>query len=244
MRRGVPTRRLGAPVATTQAAHRREGQAAEGDGSVRAVDSRGGATYLAAMRALRRVAVYCGSSPGARSIYVETARAVGAALAGARIGVVYGGASIGLMGAVADAALDGGVEVIGVLPRVLEGREIGHRRLSRLERVETMHERKQRMADLADGFVALPGGLGTLEELAEVLTWSMLGVHEKPCVLVDVAGYYRPLLAFLDGAVGEGFLRPEQRALLRVVEEPAALVAALRVPPGAPPTKWAGPAER
>ena len=165
----------------------------------------------------RRVAVYCGSADGNDPAYLAEARALGAAIAAAGLGLVYGGAGVGLMGAVADAALAGGAEVIGVLPDVLAGKEIAHPGLTRLELVSTMHERKARMAALADAFLILPGGYGTLEELMEVVTWSQLRLHAKPCILINTAGYWDGLLTFLDTAVAAGFLKPKNRALLVVV---------------------------
>jgi uncharacterized protein (TIGR00730 family) len=164
----------------------------------------------------RRVAVYCGSANGNDPAYLAEARALGEAIATAGLGLIYGGASVGLMGAVADAALAGGAEVIGVLPDVLAGKEIAHAGLTRLELVSTMHERKARMAALADAFLILPGGYGTLEELLEIVTWAQLRLHAKPCILINTAGYWNGLLAFLDTAVAEGFLKPKNRALLRV----------------------------
>jgi len=190
---------------------------------------------------MRRVCVFCGSSPGRRPAYGRAARSLGAAIAGRGLGLVYGGSSIGLMGALADAALEGGGEVLGVLPRALARREIAHRGLTRLEVVSSMHARKARMAGLADAFVALPGGLGTLEELAEVLTWGYLGIHRKPMGLLDVAGYWTPLIAFLDHAVAEGFLRPEHRKLVVVERSPGRLLERLsrHKVPLAP--RWIGP---
>ncbi|MGD0629860.1 MAG: TIGR00730 family Rossman fold protein [Terracidiphilus sp.] len=167
--------------------------------------------------ARRCVAVYCGSADGNDPAYLAEARALGTAIAAAGLGVVYGGASVGLMGAVADAALAGGAEVIGVLPSVLAGKEIAHAGLTRLELVSTMHERKARMAELADAFLILPGGYGTLEELLEIVTWAQLRLHAKPCILINTAGYWNGLLAFLDTAVAAGFLKPKNRVLLRVV---------------------------
>jgi len=154
---------------------------------------------------------------------------LGGAIARAGMGLVYGGASVGLMGAVADAALGGGAEVIGVLPEILSGREIAHAGLSSLEMVPTMHERKARMHLLADAFIALPGGYGTLDELLEALTWAHLGLHAKPCILLNTAGYWDGLLAFLDTAVAEGFLKPSYRGLPRTAgsaDEAVQMVAA------------------
>jgi len=173
---------------------------------------------------MRRVCVFCGSSNGANPVYLEAARAMGRALAGRGIGLVYGGGSTGLMGVVADAALEAGGEVVGVIPRALQLRELAHGGLTALHVVGSMHERKARMAELADGFVALPGGMGTLEELAEMITWAQLGLHAKPVGLLDVAGYYAPLTAFFDRATAEGFIRREHRELVLVGSEPGALL--------------------
>jgi uncharacterized protein (TIGR00730 family) len=171
---------------------------------------------VASLNPAGRVAVYCGSADGNLPIYLAEARALGARIASAGLGLVYGGANVGLMGAVADAALAAGAEVIGVLPEVLSGREIAHAGLTRLELVSTMHERKARMAELADAFLILPGGFGTLEELLEVVTWAQLKLHHKPVIAINTAGYWNGLLAFLDTAVRAEFLKPRNRALLRV----------------------------
>lgn len=192
---------------------------------------------------MRRVCVFCGSSPGVHPAYLAAADALGGLLARRGLGVVYGGASIGLMGAVADAALAAGGEVVGVIPEALEAKEIAHERLSRLEVVGSMHERKARMSELADAFIALPGGMGTLEELSEMLTWAQLGLHQKPCGLLDVAGYWQPLVAFFDHAVQERFLRPQHRALLLVEETPEALLAALAACVLPAQEKWIDPKE-
>jgi uncharacterized protein (TIGR00730 family) len=173
---------------------------------------------------MKRICVFCGSSAGVNPEYASAARALGRTLAGRGIGLVYGGGSVGLMGVLADATLEAGGEVTGVIPRALELRELAHGRLTALHVVSSMHERKAKMAELAEGFVALPGGMGTLEELAEILTWAQLGLHARPCGLLDVAGYYRPLIAFLDHAAAEGFLRPEHRRLVLVANEPGALL--------------------
>ena len=170
-------------------------------------------------KSARRVAVYCGSANGNDPAFLADARSLGAAIAAAGLGLVYGGASVGLMGAVADAALAGGAEVIGVLPDVLAGKEIAHAGLTRLELVQTMHERKARMADLADAFLVLPGGYGTLEELLEVVTWAQLKLHVKPIILINTASYWDGLLAFLDTAVEAGFLKPKNRALMLVAAD-------------------------
>jgi uncharacterized protein (TIGR00730 family) len=167
----------------------------------------------------RRVAVYCGSADGNDPTYLTEARALGAAVAAAGLGMVYGGASTGLMGATADAAMAGGAEVIGVLPSVLAGSEVAHRGLTRLEIVATMHERKARMVALADAFLILPGGYGTLDELLEILTWAQLRIHAKPVVLINTIGYWDALLAFLDSAVVAGFLKHSNRDLLWVAAD-------------------------
>jgi len=167
-------------------------------------------------KALRRVAVYCGSTFGDDPAFLKEARDLGAAIAVAGLGLVYGGARVGLMGAVADAVLAGAAEVIGVLPGVLRDREIAHEGLTTLEFVPTMHERKARMVELADAFLVLPGGYGTLEEMLEAVTWAQLKIHAKPVILINTAGYWDGLLQFLDTAVAAGFLKPENRKLLRV----------------------------
>ena len=173
------------------------------------------------MAALRRVCVFCGSKHGARPEYTEAARAMGAALAAAGIDLVYGGGQVGLMGVVADAVLDAGGDVIGVIPHHMSDREIAHYGLTDLRIVGSMHERKALMYELSDGFVALPGGLGTLEELFEITTWSQLGLHAKPTGLLDVEGFYAPLVRFLDQLVTEGFVAESHRRLLRVAARPA-----------------------
>jgi uncharacterized protein (TIGR00730 family) len=166
----------------------------------------------------RRVAVYCGSANGNNPAFLAEATALGTAIAAAGLGLVYGGARAGLMGAVADAALAGGAEAIGVLPAVLVRREIAHEGLTTLELVTTMHERKARMVELADAFLVLPGGYGTLEEMLEVVTWAQLGLHAKPCILINTADYWDGLLQFLDTAVVAGFLYAGNRNLLQVVD--------------------------
>ena len=191
------------------------------------------------MSGLRSVCVFSGSSPGARPSYTETATALGREVATRGLRLVYGGASVGLMGAVADAALAAGGEVVGVIPQHLVDREVAHDGLTELQVTGSMHERKALMADLADGFVALPGGLGTLEELAEVLTWSQLGLQSKPCGLLDVEGFFDPLLAFLDHTVTERFVSTEHRALVLAADRPDALLDLLAGwRPGAPGAKW------
>jgi uncharacterized protein (TIGR00730 family) len=192
-----------------------------------------------------RVCVFCGSSAGRSPSYREAAVVLGELLAREKIGLVYGGATVGLMGVVADTVARHGGEVIGVIPQSLEAKEIAHRGLSELRVVGSMHERKATMAELSDAFVALPGGIGTLEELFEIWTWSVLGLHQKPCALFDVDGFYSQLTSFLDFVVQEGFLRPVHRELLRMESDPERLLAALREPPpeGAATGKWIGPHE-
>lgn len=180
----------------------------------------------------RRIAVYCGSADGANPEFLAEARALGRAIAAAGMGLVYGGASVGLMGAVADATLDSGGEVIGILPQVLSGREIAHSRLTVLEVVPTMHERKMRMHALGDAFIALPGGYGTLDEMIEAVTWAQLAMHAKPCILINTLGYWNGLLDFLDTAVSSGFLKPANRALLRVAANSAEAIAFIGGPTG------------
>jgi uncharacterized protein (TIGR00730 family) len=167
----------------------------------------------------RRVAVYCGSASGTNPAFLAEAQALGRALAAAGLGMVYGGASAGLMGAVADAALAEGGEVIGVLPEILSGSEIAHSGLTRLEVVKTMHARKARMVHLADAFLILPGGYGTLDELMEIVTWKQLRLHAKPCILINTAGYWNGLLEFLETTVAAGFLKAENRGLLEVAAD-------------------------
>lgn len=174
---------------------------------------------------IRRVCVYCGSSAGGRPVYRDVARALGRALARRGWGLVYGGGGIGLMGTVAETVAAAGGEVIGVIPHALMAREgVAANGLGELRVVDTMHARKAMMAELSDAFVAMPGGLGTLEELFETLTWAQLGIHGKPCALLDAGGYYEPLVALLDHSVAEGFVRPQHRALLLVGDDPEDLL--------------------
>ena len=187
---------------------------------------------------MRRLCVFSGSSPGAHPDYADAARELGGELAVQGIGLVYGGASVGLMGAVADAVLDAGGDAIGVIPQALVEREIAHRGLSDLRVVGSMHERKALMADLADGFVALPGGMGTLEELFEVYTWTQLGLHSKPLGLLDVRSYYAHLAAFLDHAVAERFVTVEHREMLVVERRAEALLEAFERWRAPLLTKW------
>jgi uncharacterized protein (TIGR00730 family) len=163
---------------------------------------------------LQRICVFCGSSAGSRPAYLDAARRLGALLAERGIGLVYGGSHLGLMGVLADSVIAAGGEVTGVIPKMLVDKEIAHRGLNDLRIVSSMHERKALMAELASGFIAMPGGYGTLEEFFEVLTWLQLGVHPKPCGLLNIEGYYDHLLALLDHAVAERFLRPPNRDLV------------------------------
>jgi uncharacterized protein (TIGR00730 family) len=187
---------------------------------------------------LSSICVFCGSSAGADPAYLEAAEAVGRRLAQRGVRVVYGGGKVGMMGAVADAVRDEGGDVIGVIPQAIVDLEIGHDGLDDLRVVGSMHERKALMAELSDAFIALPGGIGTLEELFEVYTWAQLGIHAKPLGLLDVAGYFRPLVAFLDHAVQERFLRPETRTLLAVSDDLDDLLAALEASGPVTLHKW------
>jgi uncharacterized protein (TIGR00730 family) len=193
---------------------------------------------------IRRICVFCGSRPGNRPEYVTVARQLGSLLAERRIGLVYGGASVGIMGAVADAALKNGGEVIGVIPGGLVQRELAHDRLTELRVVESMHERKALMSELSDAVIALPGGLGTFEELFETITWSQLGIHRKAFGVLNVAGFYDALLALIDHAIAEGFILSEHRQLILQDTEPGALLDRLaRYEPPPPVVKWIRPDE-
>jgi uncharacterized protein (TIGR00730 family) len=188
---------------------------------------------------MRRVCVFCGSSPGARPAYAEATAELARLLVADGLGLVYGGANVGLMAVLADTVLAEGGDAIGVIPQPLVDREIAHPGLSDLRVVGSMHERKALMAELADAFVALPGGLGTLEELFEVYTWSQLGLHSKPCALLDVEGYYSGIAGFLDHAVSERFVRAEHRAMLVVESDTRRLLDRLRdFEPDAVRPKW------
>ncbi|MBO6936495.1 MAG: TIGR00730 family Rossman fold protein [Deltaproteobacteria bacterium] len=187
---------------------------------------------------MRAVCVYCGSAPGADPVYLEAARALGTTLAERGLGLVYGGARVGSMGAVADAALAAGGRVVGVIPESLRSRELAHQGLTELVVVDSMHERKAIMAQRADAFLALPGGLGTLEELFEVLTWAQLGIHAKPCGVLDVAGYWSPLLSFLDRAVDQGFVTQLSRDLLMVGDDAGRLLDRFASFEPAPRRRW------
>lgn len=177
---------------------------------------------------MKRLAVYCGSATPADPVFIESARAVGRALADQGIGIVYGGGRLGLMGAVADAALEAGGDVIGVIPQALVAAEVAHRGLSELRVVATMHERKALFTDLSDGFLTLPGGTGTMDELWEAMSWAQLGYHAKPVGLLNIAGYYDGLVAFVETMAAVGFVRPQHRGLLIVEEALAPLLERMR----------------
>jgi uncharacterized protein (TIGR00730 family) len=173
---------------------------------------------------MKRVCIYCGSSTGNNPIYRDVAVAMGSLLAQRRIGLVYGGGHVGLMGVIADACLAGGGEVIGVIPQSLADREIAHTGLSDLRVVDSMHTRKAMMADLSDAFIAMPGGVGTFEEFFEAVTWMQLGLHRKPCGLLNAGAFYTPLVAFIDQAVSEGFIKPIHRSMITVDDNPERLL--------------------
>jgi uncharacterized protein (TIGR00730 family) len=194
---------------------------------------------------MRRICVFCGSSTGNDPVYADSARRFGAAMVQRRLGLVYGAGNIGLMGVLADEVLRAAGEAVGVIPQALVDREVAHERLTERHIVSTMHERKALMADLADGFAALPGGFGTADELFEILTWAQLGLHAKPIGLLNTAGYFNPLLAWLDHMVAEGFLKTEHRRLLLTGDEPGALLdALLAYQPATETAKWIDAAER
>ncbi|HEY4364015.1 MAG TPA: TIGR00730 family Rossman fold protein [Bryobacteraceae bacterium] len=188
----------------------------------------------------KRICVFCGSSLGARAAYREAAVATGRVLASRGIGVVFGGSHLGLMGAVAQAALDAGGEVTGVIPQALVAKEVADTRLADLRVVGSMHERKALMAELADGFIALPGGFGTFEEFCEILTWAQLGFHGKPCGLLNVEGYYDSLLGMFDHAVREGFVKAAHREMVLCEREPGALVERMLTFAAPRAEKWIG----
>ena len=187
-----------------------------------------------------RLCVFLGSSPGRSPVYREAAERFGTLLATRGIGLVYGGGTVGLMGAIADAACAAGGEVIGVIPDALRAREHDHQGITELHVVQTMHERKALMAKLADGFVCLPGGIGTFEELFEVWTWAQLGYHAKPCGLLDVAGFYSRMSGFIDYVVEEGFLQPRHRAMLLVEREPEVMLDRIASYLAPPTEHWIG----
>ena len=193
---------------------------------------------------LKRICVFCGSNPGGNPAYAEAARALGRAIADRGLGLVYGGGHVGLMGIVADAAMRQGAEVIGIIPETLMRREVGHGAITDLRVVGTMHERKAMMADLSDGFVVLPGGIGTLEEAVEALTWTQLGIHDKGLAFLDTEGYWQRMGAVFDHMVGEGFLSAAHRALVRFERTPEAALDALAGFRPVAVDKWAVPSAR
>ena len=193
---------------------------------------------------LRRVCVFCGSSSGNRPEYAAAATRMATELVARNLTLVYGGARAGLMGLLADSVLDAGGEVVGVIPQALVDREIAHRGLTELRVVQSMHERKAVMADLADAFVALPGGFGTFEEFCEAVTWTQLGLHRKRCGVLNVAGFFDPLLSLFDRAVADGFLKPQNRAIVVSESDPATLLTRLSLPSGCPGRSGSPPFSR
>jgi uncharacterized protein (TIGR00730 family) len=193
---------------------------------------------------LSAVAVYCGSNFGNDPAYAAAAASLGGTLAERGIRLVYGGGQVGLMGVVADAALENGGEVLGVITEALVAKEVSHRGLARLQVVGTMHERKAAMADAADAFIMLPGGFGTLDEFFEVVTWTQLGIHAKPCGILDAAGFFGPLRELLDGAVTAGFVHPAHRDMIVVDDDPARLLDRLAAWTPVTVSKWLEPSER
>ncbi len=187
---------------------------------------------------MKSICVYCGSNSGSKAVYADRAAALGHRIAKDGLALIYGGGNVGLMGIVADAVLQAGGEVVGVIPEQLVNWEVAHKGVTRLEVVGSMHERKMRMFDLADGFVALPGGFGTLDEMFEMLTWRQLGIGNKPCAFLDVDGFYAPLMGMIDRMVEERFLHPAQRADLWHGEDLDAMMAWMRAYAPASATKW------
>jgi uncharacterized protein (TIGR00730 family) len=192
---------------------------------------------------MKRICVYCGSSPGKLNEYREAARSLGHEMASRGLGLVYGGASVGVMGAVADAVLERGGEAIGVIPYALATKEVSHHGLNELIVVDSMHERKARMAELSDGFIALPGGWGTIEEIFEMLTWAQLGFHEKPCGLLNVASYYDPLYTFLEQAIDQRFVKEDFRPMMMMENSAEILLDRFAVYRAPKVKKWIGPEE-
>lgn len=193
---------------------------------------------------LKNICVYCGSNAGRQPIYAEQAQAFGRELVRRGLGLVYGGSSVGIMGVVADSVMAQGGRVIGIIPDALAKKELAHQGLSELLVVSSMHERKTLMAEKADGFIALPGGVGTLEEIFETWTWAQLGFHGKPCGLLNIGGYYDKLAAFLDHTVEESFMRPQHRAMLAVESDPAALLDRFAAYQAPTVSKWIEPGKQ
>jgi hypothetical protein len=194
-------------------------------------------------RTLNRICIFCGSNVGTNPIYAQTAAELGGLLVRGGSGLVYGGGQVGLMGVVADAVLAAGGEVVGVIPEILAHKELLHTGVSKMHVVPSMHARKALMAELADAFVALPGGYGTFEEVLEVITWSQLGIHHKPVALLNVAGFFDPLVAMIDRAIAEGFIKPVQRDLVFAETDPAALLERLATHSLPQVRKWIAPQE-
>jgi uncharacterized protein (TIGR00730 family) len=192
---------------------------------------------------MKYICVYCGSNPGRIADYRNAAQSLGHELASRNLGLVYGGASVGVMGAVADAILERGGNAIGVIPQALATKEVSHHGLDELFVVDSMHARKAKMAELSDGFVALPGGWGTIEEIFEMLTWAQLGFHEKPCGLLNVAGYYDHLFTFLENAIEEQFVKPEYRPMIMMDNSPSSLLQRFSEYRAPKVKKWIGPEE-
>ena len=189
---------------------------------------------------MKRVCVFCGSSVGNNRAYVDYAETLGRLLAAKNIGLVYGGGNVGLMGAIADAAIAAGGEVIGVIPQSLKDREVAHTGVRDLRVVDSMHTRKAMMAELSDAFIAMPGGVGTFEEIFEAITWTQLGVHRKPCGFLNAGGFYTPLIAFIEQAVSEGFIKPIHRAMIAVDDNPERLLDTLATMKLPDVPKWIG----
>lgn len=187
---------------------------------------------------MKRICIFCGSSPGVRPAYAEAATELARLLVKLGLGIVYGGGNVGLMGVLADAAMAAGGEVIGVIPWALFAKEAGHTGVTDLRVVGSMHERKALMAELSDGFIAMPGGWGTFDEFCEILTWAQLGLHNKPCGLLNTEDYYDTLIAMFDHSVAEGFLKPEYRSLMIAAKEPGELVAKMQAYRGQVLAKW------
>jgi uncharacterized protein (TIGR00730 family) len=195
-------------------------------------------------RKIHRLCVFCGSSTGSRLVYSETATQLGQSLADSKTALVFGGGRVGLMGILADSVLAAGGQAIGVMPRALVEKEIAHPSLTKLHVVDSMHQRKALMADLADAFLLLPGGFGSWEEFCEIVTWLQLGIHRKPCAILNVAGYYDGLLSLADHALAEGFLRPAHHEMVIVEENPQAVLSRLASVSIPTDVKWVGKSER
>jgi len=192
---------------------------------------------------MKNICVYCGSNPGRQEAYSSAARALAKSLVDRKLGLVYGGASVGIMGLIADTVLQLGGRAVGVIPEALVRKEVAHKNLTELHVTQSMHERKTLMAELSDGFIAMPGGIGTLEEIFEIWTWAQLGIHAKPCGLLNAAGYFDALTTFLDHAVAEQFVKPPHRAILIVEQTPDVLLDRFASYQAPTVQKWVGKAE-